>query len=247
MAWNHVEVSHLSSTATSLTYTPTIAILKPHRGEWYGEYVEAMWNPLKNERLDWCNKSYFMCRVPSLPLARNILVKEALKSNAEFFLLLDADHIPETPPNPNEALRLLHRVLQETGESMVTGLYRAKQAHGFNYAIWKEVVKPDGSPGFVHIQDWPQGVNFFEVDVAGAGFMLIRRKVFEDMAKAGYGQPSKPFFHWEDPDQMSEDFDFMCKVRKEFGYKVWCFADVRLSHMGELVLLTDGSIRVPRI
>jgi len=216
----------------------TIAILLPHRGKMDMEVIEKTWGPLKYRPVDWCNKLYFLCRVPSLPLARNILVKEALKSQANYFLWLDADHSPEQPSDPNEALKALYQCLKTTGESIVTGLYRAKQQHGFNYAIWKQVTKPDGSIGFVHINSWSAGVNWFEIDVCGLGFCLMRREVFEKM--------EMPYFHWEVPDTMSEDFDMLCKARK-LGFRVWCFTDVKLSHLGTVAIRTDGSIRVPLV
>jgi len=90
--------------------------------------------------------------------------------------------------------------------------------------------------GFVHINNWSG--NWFEVDVAGAGFLLMRRRVFEEM--------EFPYFHWEKPEAMSEDFYMFCKAR-EMGYKVWCYSDVKLSHIGELVVETTGKIRVPSV
>jgi len=172
---------------------------------------------------------------------------EGMKSEADFFLWADSDHVLETPPNPNNALKMLYDSLISTGESVATGLYRAKQPHGFNYAIWKETVNQDGKIGFLHIDSWPENINWFEVDVCGLGFTLMRRRVLQDMIDAGYGTEGKPFFHWEHPNTMSEDFDFLCKIRKEFGYKIWCFSDVRLSHFGMMAIQTDGTFRVPRI
>lgn len=226
---------------------PTVAVLVPHRGSWPAEYVETMWGPLKFYATDWCNKIYFLCRVPSLPLARNTLVKEFLNSDADFCLWLDDDGLPEEPADPNIAMKALYECLMQTGESIATGLYRAKQVHGFNYAIWMEVTRPDGGVGFANINDWPQTVNWFPVDVAGLGFCMIRRKVYEDMAKAGYGVEGKPFFRWEHPETMSEDFYMLRKADKEFGYKTWCYTGVKISHLGQLVLSTDGKFRVPKV
>jgi len=91
--WNYgVEKTETKSTSTG--DKPVICILKPHRGSWSAEYVEATWAPLKHLQVDWCHKISFLCRAPSLPLARNTLVAEGLKSNADYFLWLDADHIP---------------------------------------------------------------------------------------------------------------------------------------------------------
>jgi hypothetical protein len=217
---------------------PSIAVLLPHTGMWDAEFVERMWKPLTIQKPnDFCKKHVLLCRVPSLPLARNTLILEALKTDCTFALWIDSDMIPESPEDPNLAIKILHDTLESTGESIATALYTAKQKHGFNWAIWKKGINPeDGREGFVHIQSWSG--NWFEVDVAGAGFMLMRRKVLEDMMKLAdvSGQPP---FHWEIPDSKSEDFNFLTKARDLFGYKTWCFSDVKLSHLGRLAVDAD--------
>ena len=147
----------------------------------------------------------------------------------------------------NLALHHLWQALEESGESIVTGLYRAKQAHGFNYAIWKRAEKPEGGIGYVHVQQWePPEANFFSVSVAGMGMMLMHRRVLEAMRNAGYGTPEKPFFHWEMPGEQSEDFDFLSKAQS-LGFNTWCLASVKLTHFGFVAIETDGNVRVPRI
>jgi len=141
LAWNEVATPSVEKSfipSVNSHPQPTIAILMPHRGRIHMEVESKTWGPLRYQRSDWCNKMYFLCRAPSLPLARNTLVKEALNSEAAFFLWVDSDHVPEEPKNIHDAVKELWKCLEETGESIVTGLYRAKQIHGFNYAIWKE-------------------------------------------------------------------------------------------------------------
>ena len=241
---------------------PLIQVLCPHRGTWSAEFVEAMWKPITMIPVDWCNKTFSLCRIPSLPNARNTLAAEFLKTDADYALWMDDDHTVEHPltkvgenpdgtpievGDPNLALLHLYKSLVETGESIVTGLYRAKQFHGFNYAIWKEAEKPEGGMGFVHIQNWePPEANFFSVSVCGFGFLLMHRRVLETMRDAGYGTKEKPFFHWELPGEMSEDFFFLTEAAK-LGFKTWCLTDVKLSHQGELVVETTGQVRVPRV
>ena len=231
------------------------------------EEIERMWGPLKYEPLSWCDKIFFLCRVPSLPLARNILASEGLKSDADWFLWVDSDHVMESPENPNEALHMLWQCLIETGENIATGLYRAKQKHGFNYAIWKAVpqdllakqskalleealkeddeekynealIKLERKEGYVHIDGW-EG-NWFTVDVCGAGFMLMHRRVLEAIEELNRLYDGE-FYHWESPEAQSEDFNLLSKCRAA-GFKIWCFSEVRLWHRGDVFLSTNNVV-----
>ena len=261
MAWN-IPLTGSNIQTPSIDKKPLIQVLVPHRGSWSAEFVEVMWKPICMIPVPWCDKTFSLCRIPSLPNARNTLALEFLKSGADYALWLDDDHCVEFPiskvgenpdgtpievGDPNLAMFHLYKALVETGESIVTGLYRAKQAHGFNYAIWNEADTPEGGKGFIHIQNWtPPEANFFAVSVAGMGFMLMHRRVLETMRDAGYGTNEKPFFHWEMPGEKSEDFFFLMEAAK-LGFKTWCLTDVKLSHQGELVIGVDGSVRVPRV
>lgn len=185
-----VDVSRFVTQSSSTGKVPVIAILCPHSGTWSAEWCEKTWIPLKTRALPWCEKQFYLCRVPSLPLARNILVKEALKSNADFLFWLDSDMLPQSKSDPNDLLKELYDALVETGESIASGLYRAKQTHGFNFAMWQRVPPEVGKEGYVNIDKWTG--NWIEVSVAGAGCLLMRRQVFEKM--------NQPYFSWELPD-----------------------------------------------
>lgn len=200
---------------------PKIALLLPHRGSLPTEFVESVWGPLRHIPLDWCDKIRFMNRSPSLPLVRNELAQIAIDAGCTHLLWVDSDGVMETPPDPNEALRLLY----ECDASIVACLYRAKQKVGFNYAAW---IKAPG--GYLPIDDW-EG-NWFTVDVTGMHFVLIKREVFENTPK--------PWFHWE-TGPPSEDFYFYEKAKKA-GYQVKIFSEVRLSHLGDLKVLSGGSV-----
>ena len=209
---------------------PVVAIMLPHRGSLNCEFLQEMWIPLAYKPVDFCDKLRFLCRVPSLPLARNILVSEMLKSKATHGLFIDSDLVMENPSDPNEALR---RMLS-LDLPIVTGLYRAKQTHGFNYAIWMK--NPKGEKGFVHVTSWTG--DLFPIDVCGAGFLLVKREVFESV--------EPPWFHWEMPGEVSEDFSFLLKA-KEKGYETVCYSEIRLSHLGNIWVTTDGKFRVSRV
>jgi len=219
MAWEHLPSKKFRK--------PSIALLLPHTGSLPAEFVEKVWGPLRWVPVDWCDKIPLMCRVPSLPLARNILAQQALNAGATHLFWIDSDHVFERPEDPNEALRLLYLC----GASIVAGLYRAKQKVGFNYAAW---IKIEG--GYTPIKEWTG--NYIRVDVTGLGCCLIKREVFEKVPK--------PWFHWEEEDAISEDFYFFEKA-KQAGYEVRVFSEVRLSHIGTLKVLSDGKVTTPDV
>jgi choline kinase len=81
----------------------------------------------------------------------------------------------------------------------------------------------------------------FEVDYAGTGFMMIKRKVFEDLQKAhpeldheeGKVGRCHAWFDcpiWNDT-QMSEDYNF-CRKFRDLGGKITLDPTIRLGHWG---------------
>ena len=84
--------------------------------------------------------------------------------------------------------------------------------------------------GYTPISSWTN--NWFPVDVTGLHFCLIKREVFEKVPK--------PWFHW-DEESPSEDFFFFEKAAKA-GYGVRIFSEVKLSHLGELKVLSSGKV-----
>lgn len=213
------------------------------------EVVERFWVPLRSKPLDWCDKEVYLSNVPSLPLARNMLAESFLESDCTHALWVDGDHLYEREDgeigDPNEALWLLYRALEESGEHIACALYRAKQKHGFNYAIWRESeeCRRGGDYSYVHVDRW-EG-NWFEVDVAGMGMVLMTREVLERI-KAANKIYKGQFFSWEDVGGQSEDFNFFQKARA-VGFKVWCFSKVRLIHEAHVFMNSEGKIRVPRV
>lgn len=226
-----------STTETSKIQSkvPLIAICVPYNN-WEPEFTERVYTRLRYAPVDFANKAFFLSKAPSLPVARNALVVQALKVNADYIFFMDSDHSFENPtdPNgfadPNAALKTLYQLINKDPNSrndkIVSGLYRAKQKSGFSYAMWMTYEK-----GYVPIQEWSG--NWLNVDVTGMGCCLIDTKVFKDVPK--------PWFHWDDIDEISEDFFFLKKA-KQYGYNVKVFTDVKLSHIGKLKVRCDGSI-----
>lgn len=213
---------------------PKIAIAIPYNGKWEPEWVERIYGNLRWKPTNWCNKMVFYSKVPSLPVARDTLVNQALQNNCNYILFLDSDMIFEYPQDPNEALDILYQCMNKSKDTkygkIVSGLYRAKQKQGFDYAAWIKVHEK----GFTPITQWTG--NWIEISVTGLGCCLIDLDVFRNIPK--------PWFYWEIQGDISEDFYFF-QLAKKFGYNTHIFTDVKLSHLGDLKVKIDGSITTP--
>jgi hypothetical protein len=227
--WNNTNISNKNNGI------PTIAIASPYKGSWNPEWVIKTRDPLHFTQLEWCNKIPIMSRIESLPVARTSLVYEALKYNADYIFFIDIDTIFESPTNPNVALNMLYQLInknkEEKKDKIISGLYRAKQKVGFNYAAWKRA--PNGQKGYSPLQSWTG--NWIEVDVTGLGCTLIDMNIFKELPE--------PWFYWESPNDISEDFYFF-ELAKKYGYNLHCFTDVKLVHLGNMKVKCDGTFSV---
>lgn len=151
--------------------------------------------------------------------ARNQACVYALNGPYKYLFFLDSDVIP-----PRDAvLRLLAHDLP-----IVSGVYcRRSPPHAVP-------VMQDAGGWVINLP--ASGLK--EVNVVGAGCLLIRRDVLEHFVREPQ-RPGKPFFDWRvdltgipntEPN-MSEDFTF-CWAAKARGYKVMVDCSVRCKHVG---------------
>ena len=232
MAWNEAGQPILGTkpvqNQTSTYGKPHVKVCIPHFGSVSLEWARSVLTPLEAVPQADFNKSVlFMRGILNLDTERNMLVRESLKDPAMTHLLfIDTDIVPESPSDVNQSIRQLLMC----NSPVASGLYRAKQKEGFNYAMW--IRKSTGEIGYIPIQEWTG--NWIKVDVIGFGFVLLHRGCFE---KIPY-----PWFEWGEPSP-SEDFIFCEKLNKA-GYEVKVHCDTRFSHIGTLKVLTDGKISV---
>lgn len=158
--------------------------------------------------------------------ARNAICEQALAGGFEWVFMLDSDVIP-----PHDAVaRLLSH-----NQPIVSGVYARRSP-------------PHGLPVMQRTEGWgrswvsslpPRGL--IEVEVVGAGCLLIHRSVLEKLPPIA---PGKHWFHWGielageaaqgriDPGYcQSEDFSFNHHCRKH-GYRVLVDCSVRCRHVG---------------
>jgi hypothetical protein len=155
-------------------------------------------------------------------MARTQACHAALQHGCSHIFFLDSDVIPPA----DAVLRLLSH-----NQPIVSGVYcRRSPPHGLPVAIARG--------GWVQLPAQPC---LLEVDLVGAGCLLIRRDVLERFAQSpNPKRPEKVWFDWrvDAKDQfpegqgLSEDFSFCARARLEFGYKVLLDTGLRCKHVG---------------
>ena len=206
---------------------PHVKICIPHFGNVSMEWARCMLEPLDVLAHPNFDKQVIIDRgILNLDTLRNDLVQMALKDpRTTHILFVDTDVVVEQPKDPNEAIQ----ILLNCNNAVASGLYRAKQREGFNYAAW--VRHPSGGRGYIPIGSWESG-NWIHVDVIGFGFVLLKRECFE---KVPY-----PWFEWGEPTP-SEDFVF-CEKLNQVGIQVRVMTDVSCSSGTSFMILFSSNM-----
>ena len=162
---------------------------------------------------------------------RNGACADALAAGYQWVMFLDDDVIP-----PNDVFARLVRHSQD----VVSGLYYRRQE-----PICPVAMKLDDKGVAQWVTQWSPPECLLDVDLVGAGCLLIHRRVLE-------GMPA-PWFEWEigkaEPvtprgrGAMSEDFAF-CMNAKRAGFRVCLDTSIRCEHVGlGQASSQDGSFR----
>jgi len=164
-------------------------------------------------------------------VARNSACSDALAAGFQQIMFLDDDVIP-----PGDTF---FRLAQHQ-KDIVSGLYYRRQEPICPVAM---TLDPQGQAQWV--TSWNPPNSLVEVDLVGAGCLLIHRRVLERIPP--------PWFVWEigkSPDastpkgggKMSEDFAF-CMRAKQAGFKVHLDTSIRCEHVGLGQSSGDGSFK----
>lgn len=154
--------------------------------------------------------------------ARNVACQKTLECGADWLFFLDSDVIP-----PRDAvLRLMaHR------QPIISGVYARRSP-----PVALPVMMRNGN----WVTDYEPG-SIIEVEVVGAGCLLIHRSVLEKFLENPLGRErGKPWFDWRvdmaglvpQGESMSEDFTFCLHARRAFGYKILVDTGVVCKHVG---------------
>ena len=149
--------------------------------------------------------------------ARNTVVQHAMQVGASHVFFLDSDVIP-----PRDAiLRLLVH-----NEPFISGVYFRRSP-------------PNSVPVMIKNGQWItnyQRGRIVEVDLVGAGCLLLRRDMLEKLPPQ---RPGEPWFDWRvnqrgilpEGECLSEDFT-LCQHARRHGYKVLVDTSIVCQHVG---------------
>lgn len=152
-------------------------------------------------------------------MARNNACMRCLESGCDYLFFMDSDVIPSR----DAVLRLMAHKLP-----IVSGMYCRRSP-------------PHAVPVMMRNGQWltqfPLG-SMQEVDVVGAGCLLIHRSVLESLPPIDPIR-GKHWFDWRvdmpsvpnDGSHMSEDYSFNWWARKH-GYKIWVDTSIHCRHVG---------------
>jgi len=168
-------------------------------------------------------------RVHGLPVdeARNVLVQEALRREADYILFLDDDVVP-----PDDALVMLQEAIELPGVDIVAGDYPLK---GMPPSSVHTVIDR-GRGGVVTELDRAEGLELHPHNpdlvrvnwLVGMGFTLVKAEVFKQLRP--------PYFkcHAKHPknqnEGINEDAHFV-ELALEAGYGVWVHRKCRCLHV----------------
>lgn len=156
--------------------------------------------------------------------ARNMACEAILQRGCEYLFFLDSDVVPP----PDAVLRLIRR-----NKPLISGMYcRRSPPHAV------PVMMRDHQ-WITELPDPIVGDPVIEVDLVGAGCMLIHRTVLERL-QPQRNRPGKRWFDWTSDlnghvppgHALSEDFSFCRRVRQELGIPVLVDTSIRCWHVG---------------
>lgn len=165
---------------------------------------EYLCNPGEIIHLDKATVSYHS-------FARNTL---AQRMRGEWLLMLDMDHEPE----PDMCARLERKMIVHDVD-VITGIYYYKQPP-HNPVLFNR----DKNDKLNYLGDWDRNCELFEVGAAGAGCLMIRRKVFDRIRDELHESP------FSERKGLSEDNSFFDRCW-ELGIKVYCCPLIENPHL----------------
>jgi cellulose synthase/poly-beta-1,6-N-acetylglucosamine synthase-like glycosyltransferase len=148
--------------------------------------------------------------------SRNALVHAGLDSGANYICFIDADMT-----FPPDTLHRLYFNSKDIVGVLYSGRIKPNPPNIFYFNKDKELIQADKVD---------RTCELIEVDAVGTGFMLIRRKVFEEL-------PTPWFFYEKDK---SEDIMF-CREARKHGYKIYVNTTLNIGHIGDHIFYLEDN------
>lgn len=138
----------------------------------YGRQPKDWWGPLVRQAAELHKQNIELVDLHvtasmMTDVARNRIVDDFLKSDAEWLRFLDADNV--------DKMGSLRRLL-DTRKTLVTGIYTKRNESGEPVAYFAT------EEGYRHVEGYTPG-EIFPIEAAGLGGCLVHRSVFEDIQK----------------------------------------------------------------
>jgi len=148
---------------------------------------------------------------------RNVLVKDFLKGDCDYLVMIDSDN-----PPPTNFLDLIDLDKEVIGLPTPINM---DYIQGITNVCWN-IFKEDGLP----VKEKGEGLQ--EVNAVGSGVIIIRRDVLEKVE-----HPFTTIRNADDLRIVGTDLAF-CQRCKEKGIKIWTHWDYKCSHFKELDIST---------
>lgn len=150
--------------------------------------------------------------------ARNELARR-MKGN--WLLQLDTDHQFES-----DLLVRLLATFEEHNLDVLCGFYQMRMwpHHPVVYKYIDDQLTPEGEPVSRPIVGWAEDHPIIQVSAAGAGCLLVRRRVFDRIRRELREEPFDVRHPW------SEDHSFFLRLR-QLGINAYCDTRIQYSHL----------------
>lgn len=156
--------------------------------------------------------------------ARNELSRIFLKKNFDYLMWIDDDIIWNTK---YKILDLLVR----RNKDIICGVYPVRDGSCQPAIRTKEIQKLIDTGKYKSQKITVPKNKVFEIEYGSTGFMMIKRKVVEEVYKK-HPYPYQPIF--PKGEYLSEDWAF-CHRAKDMGYKIWADSTFELGHIGTTI------------
>ena len=206
---------------------PCVAICTPIYDRTHPAYEQSLrhlWKPSQREGAELEGECAHLLNIRGFLIeeARNALTEQALEAEPHATHLLWIDDDMAFP------VHALKRLL-EHDVPIVGGLCFNRRPPYHPIVIRRfadeEARDEEGEPRYGFCYHYPPDT-LFEVDRIGAGFLLVKREVFEKMDKRDW---------WNKTGGLSEDFSFSHRA-KALGYKLLVDTGLKIGHVGEVMV-----------